>query len=179
MGAKASKAKREIVIIGLDNAGKTTVLQQMKASLGLTGDKISTIPTIGCNVEIVMHNKQKMKVTDMGGKESNRSLWEHNYKAADAIVFVIDSADQDRIEEVKEEVHKILKDPELPEDVKLLFFANKQDVKGACDTSELKQKLGLNDIKDRAWRMDGTVATEATGVASGLDWLVGELKRKR
>jgi GTPase SAR1 family protein len=55
-------------------------------------------------------------------------------------VFVIDSADQDRIEEVKEEVHKILKDPELPEDAKVLFFANKQDVKGAYDTSELKQK---------------------------------------
>jgi len=52
------------------NAGKTTILHQMKASLGLTGDKISTIPTIGCNVEIVVHNKQKMKVTDMGGKES-------------------------------------------------------------------------------------------------------------
>jgi GTPase SAR1 family protein len=70
----------------------------------------------------------------------NRTLWEHNYKTADGIVFVIDSADQDRIEEVKEEVHKILKDPELPEDAKVLFFANKQDVKGAYDTSELKQK---------------------------------------
>ena len=70
----------------------------------------------------------------------NRSLWEHNYETADGIVFVIDSSDQDRLEEVKEEVHKILKDSELPEDIKILFFANKQDVKGALDTTELKQK---------------------------------------
>jgi len=180
MGGTGSKAKYEIVIVGLDNAGKTTILQQMKNQLQLTSEDINTIPTIGCNEDHVSHNRVKLKVTDMGGKESNRSLWEPNYKTANGIIFVIDSSDVDRLNEVREEVQKILNDKDIPEDCCLLFFGNKQDVKGALDINELKKRVGLtDDCTKRHWHIEGSVATEATGVKAGLDWLVNELKGKK
>ena len=82
-------------MLGLDSAGKTTILYKLKLDTLVT-----TIPTIGFNVENVKFKSLNMTVWDVGGQEKIRPLWRHYYQNVDAVIFVIDSNDGGRFEEV-------------------------------------------------------------------------------
>ena len=128
MGSFASIFKRliykkdvRILMLGLDGAGKTTILYKLKL-----GNNISTIPTIGFNVEIVEYNKNiNFTVWDVGGQGKLRSLWKYYYTNTQALIFVVDCNDRDRMDEAKDELNRMLNDEEL-KDAILLVFANKQ-----------------------------------------------------
>lgn len=81
-----------ILILGLDGAGKTTILYRLQM-----GEVVSTIPTIGFNVEQVNCNNLQLQVWDLGGQTSIRPYWRCYYSNTDAIIYVVDSADKDRI----------------------------------------------------------------------------------
>ena len=91
-----------ILVLGLDNAGKTTILYRLQV-----GTVVSTIPTIGFNVETVTHNNVKFQVWDLGGQTSIRPYWRCYYPNTQAIVYVVDSADAERLATTKEEFHAI------------------------------------------------------------------------
>ncbi|CAH8629693.1 unnamed protein product [Dicrocoelium dendriticum] len=116
--------KKEIraLMLGLDAAGKTTILYRLKL-----GNHVTTIPTVGFNVETVQYKNVRFNVWDVGGQEKIRPLWRHYYTGSQGLIFVVDSADQDRIEEAKLELHKIANDREM-QDAVILVFANKQDL---------------------------------------------------
>ena len=107
-------------MLGLDTAGKTTILYKLKL-----GENVSTVPTIGFNVETVEYKNINFTVWDVGGQDKIRPLWRHYYINAKALIFVVDSSDRDRINEAKEELHRLMHDEEL-KDAILLVFANKQ-----------------------------------------------------
>ena len=86
------------------------------------------------------------------------------------LIFVVDSNDRDRIDDAREELHKMLSEEELREAV-LLVFANKQDLPGAMTTPEVTDKLGLHTLKGRTWFIQATCATTGDGLYEGLDWL--------
>jgi ADP-ribosylation factor protein 6 len=88
---------------------------------------VTTIPTVGFNVETVTYKNVKFNVWDVGGQDKIRPLWRHYYTGTQGLVFVVDSQDRDRIEEARTELHKILNDREM-KDALLLVFANKQDL---------------------------------------------------
>jgi ADP-ribosylation factor-like protein 1 len=113
-----------ILILGLDGAGKTTILYRMQV-----GDVVTTIPTIGFNVESVVHNNIKLMVWDLGGQTSIRPYWRCYYTGADAIIYVVDSADAERLEIAKGELMSMCAEDEL-RGVPICIFANKQDVQG-------------------------------------------------
>lgn len=92
-----------VLFLGLDCAGKTTALYKLKL-----GEFISTIPTIGFNVETVEFKKIKMTIWDVGGQDKIRPLWRHYYQNTQAIIYMVDSSDQERIEAAKQELHKML-----------------------------------------------------------------------
>lgn len=92
-----------ILILGLDGAGKTTILYQLQV-----GEVVSTIPTIGFNVEQVTYKNLKFQVWDLGGQTSIRPYWRCYYSNTDAIIYVVDSADKDRIG-ISKQVQKIFK----------------------------------------------------------------------
>lgn len=81
-----------ILMVGLDNAGKTTILYKLKI-----GEVVTTIPTIGFNVENVEYKNLKFTVWDVGGQQTIRQLWKHYYSNTDGIIFVIDSHDNRRL----------------------------------------------------------------------------------
>ena len=83
-----------VVMVGLDAAGKTTLLYKLKM-----GEAVRTIPTIGFNVETVAHKKVDFTVWDVGGQDKIRRLWHHYYLGTNAVIFVVDSNDRERIEE--------------------------------------------------------------------------------
>lgn len=158
-------------MVGLDAAGKTTILYKLKL-----GEIVTTIPTIGFNVETVEYKNISFTVWDVGGQDKIRPLWRHYFTNTQGLIFVVDSNDRERIAEANDELQKMLQEEELS-DAMLLVFANKQDLPNACSISEVTDKLGLHSVKPRKWYVQGTCATQGTGLYEGLDWLSNELSK--
>ncbi|XP_076304732.1 ADP-ribosylation factor 4 isoform X1 [Tachypleus tridentatus] len=165
------KRQVRILMVGLDAAGKTTILYQLKL-----GEVVTTIPTIGFNVETVEYNNICFTVWDVGGQDKIRPLWRHYFQNTQGLIFVVDSNDRERISEAQDELQKMLSEEEL-RDAVLLVFANKQDLPDTLTASELTEKLGLNSLRNRRWYIQSTCATQGQGLKEGLDWLSNELTK--
>jgi len=160
-----------ILMVGLDAAGKTTILYKLKL-----GEIVTTIPTIGFNVETVEYKNISFTVWDVGGQDKIRPLWRHYFQNTQGLIFVVDSNDRERIQEAKDELAKMSTEDELKDSI-ILVFANKQDLPNALSVSDITEKLGLHNIKGRAWFVQSAVATAGTGLYEGLDWLSNELSK--
>ncbi|XP_014247311.1 ADP-ribosylation factor 2 [Cimex lectularius] len=166
------KKQMRILMVGLDAAGKTTILYKLKL-----GEIITTIPTIGFNVETVEYKNICFTVWDVGGQDKIRPLWRHYFQNTQGLIFVVDSNDRDRLSEAEKELQNMLREDEL-RDAVLLVFANKQDLPNAMNPSDLTDKLGLNHLRNRQWYIQSTCATQGHGLCEGLDWLSNELAKK-
>ena len=135
----------KLLLLGLDAAGKTTILYKMKLN-----ETINTIPTVGFNVETLQYKNIEFQAWDIGGQFKLRTLWQHYFDNSQGVMFVVDSADRDRIEEVKETLDRLMHDETLA-GVPLLVFANKQDLPQAMSVPELTERLQLSTLRDRQW----------------------------
>ena len=160
-------------MVGLDAAGKTTILYKLKL-----GEIVTTIPTIGFNVETVEYKNINFTVWDVGGQDKIRPLWRHYFQNTQGLIFVVDSNDRERVGEAAEELSKMLNEDEL-RDAILLVFANKQDLPNAMSVAEVTEKLGLNQLRSRKWYIQSTCATSGDGLYEGLDWLSNTLAHKK
>ncbi|KAI9703512.1 MAG: hypothetical protein M1820_005816 [Bogoriella megaspora] len=151
---------------GTDNAGKTTLLYRLKI-----GEVVTTIPTIGFNVESVTYKNLNFNVWDLGGQTSIRPYWRCYYANTAAVIFVIDSTDLDRLSTASDELSAMLSEEEL-RDAALLVFANKQDQPGAKGAGEISEALKLGELRDRNWSIVACSAVDGRGVGEGMDWLV-------
>jgi len=161
-----------ILMVGLDAAGKTTILYKLKL-----GEIVTTIPTIGFNVETVEYKRVNFTVWDVGGQDKIRTLWRHYFQNTQGLIYVVDSNDRDRLNEAHEELSKMLQEDEL-RDAILLVFANKQDLPNAMSVAEITDKLGLHQLRSRKWYIQATCATSGDGLYEGLDWLTSTLKEQ-
>merc|ERR1712099_228399 len=91
------KQSMRILMVGLDAAGKTTVLYRLKLN-----EVVTTIPTIGFNVETVEYKNLRFTVWDVGGQDKIRPLWRHYYQGTNGLIYVVDSNDRDRVENARE-----------------------------------------------------------------------------
>ncbi len=169
----AGKKEQRILMVGLDSAGKTTILYKLKL-----GEVVTTIPTIGFNVETLDYKNISFTVWDVGGQDKIRPLWRHYYQNTNGVIFVVDSNDRDRIDDARDELHKMLNEDELREAV-LLVFANKQDLPNAMSVKEVTERLGLHSMRQRRWYIQATCATTGDGMYEGLDWLSDTLSRAK
>ncbi|PKS06553.1 hypothetical protein jhhlp_007301 [Lomentospora prolificans] len=167
------KKEMRILMVGLDAAGKTTILYKLKL-----GEIVTTIPTIGFNVETVEYRNISFTVWDVGGQDKIRPLWRHYFQNTQGIIFVVDSNDRDRITEAREELQRMLNEDEL-RDAILLVFANKQDLPNAMAAAEITDKLGLHSLRQRAWFIQSTCATSGDGLYEGLEWLATTLRNSK
>lgn len=160
------KKEVRIVMVGLDAAGKTTILYKLKL-----GEVVSTIPTIGFNVETVEYKNLNFNVWDVGGQDKIRPLWRYYYHGSNAIIFVIDSSDTERLDlkgmekaafrkpssdniskTAAEELTQLLEEDEL-RDAALLVLANKQDLPHAMSVAEITERLELHKMSMVCARM--------------------------
>jgi small GTP-binding protein len=141
------------------------------------GERVTTIPTIGFNVETIEYRGFNMNVWDVGGQHRIRALWRHYYHNTQGLIFVVDSNDTERIDEARDELHNLLEQDELREAI-LLVYANKQDLPNAVKPSELGNRLRLNTITNRPWQIQGTRATTGDGLYEGLDWLGSQISQR-
>ncbi|KAF2295379.1 hypothetical protein GH714_032706 [Hevea brasiliensis] len=167
-----ARKEMRILMVGLDAAGKTTILYKLKL-----GEIVTTIPTIGFNVETVEYKNVSFTVWDVGGQDKIRPLWRHYFQNTQGLIFVVDSNDRERISEARDELHRMLSEDEL-RDATLLVFANKQDLPNAMTVSEITDKLGLHSLRQRRWYIQATCATSGQGLYEGLDWLSSNISSK-
>lgn len=155
-----------ILILGLDNAGKTAVLYALQL-----GEAISyTVPTIGFNVEEVSIGRLTIKMWDMGGQTKLRALWPHYFGQADGIVFVVDSADTNRMEIAKAELHTLLSHKDLS-GKPFLILANKQDLPGAMNKKQIIEALNMSSVTWLDWHVVECSAINNDRARIGLEWL--------
>lgn len=173
LGKLFGSREMKILMLGLDNAGKTTILYKLKLN------KIKTsAPTVGFNVETVAHKNVKFNMWDVGGQERLRPLWRHYFPATTALIFVIDSHDTERLNEAKEELYSIISEKEM-ENVVLLVWANKQDLKGAKKPQEVSDFLQLGEnLKNQLWCVVGSNALTGQGLVEGLSWISNNTSKK-
>lgn len=169
-----------IVILGLDCAGKTTVLYRLRFN-----EFVNTVPTKGFNAE-------KMKLSlgssrrsaafhfwDVGGQEKLRPLWRSYTRCADGIVFVVDSVDAERVEEAKTELHKITRLAEN-QGVPVLVVANKQDLRNSLSLQEMERMLALPELgSSTPWHLQPACAIIGEGLQEGLEKLHAMIAKRR
>ena len=114
-------------------------------------------------------------VWDVGGQEKLRPLWRHYFSNTDGLIYVVDTADRDRLARAAAEFASIVADP-LMAGAAVLVFANKQDLPGAADPASLVAAFDLPALRGRRWHVQGTVATKGEGLYEGLDWLAAALR---
>ena len=167
----------KILMVGLDAAGKTTVLYKLKLN-----ETVSTIPTIGFNVETVSPVKNvSFTVWDVGGQDKIRPLWRHYFIGCEGLIYVVDSSDKSRFAEAQNELEWILDSDEMA-GVPLVILANKQDLPQAVSPADLAGNLGLDKVRNRKWHIQGTSALSGEGVFQAmqeLSTLVKEFQRRK
>ncbi|BFZ20862.1 hypothetical protein BsWGS_23901 [Bradybaena similaris] len=162
-----------ILLLGLDNAGKTTLLKV------LASEDISHItPTQGFNIKSVQSKGFKLNVWDIGGQRRIRPYWKNYFENTDLLIYVIDSSDRKRFEETGDEMTELLEEEKLA-GVPVLIFANKQDLLTAAKASEIAEGLNLNSIRDREWQIQACSALTGEGVKEGVEWMTKTCNKKK
>ncbi|GLJ29110.1 hypothetical protein SUGI_0573920 [Cryptomeria japonica] len=170
MGNKSSRIpdvskEVHILMVGLDSAGKTTILYKLNLD-----EVVQTIPTVGFNVETVKHKNVTFVVCDVGSQENIRPLWKEYIGHSKCVIFVVDSDDRERISEAKDVLHNLLKEKEL-RDAAVVVFANKNDFPNAKSVLEITEELEMSSLTQRHWHVQSSCATSGDGLYEGLDWL--------
>ena len=164
---KKTESEARVLVLGLDNAGKTTILKR------LSDEEISHVmPTQGFNVKSVVSAGFKLNMWDVGGQREIRPYWRNYMDNTDALVYVIDSADRARLEEVNQELAKLLTEEDKLAGVPLLVMANKQDLLSALSAADISVGLNLTAIRDRPWQIQACSAKSGDGVQAGFEGLV-------
>lgn len=170
----SGKQEVRVLILGLDSAGKTTILYRLSLDQAVT----QVAPTVAFNLETVEVGNLKLNIWDLGGQIQLRPFWRLYYKDTNGIVFVIDSADRERIDICAEQLNALLGEEEI-KGVPIVVMANKQDLPNAMKADELTQRLGLINIKDRAWSIIPSSALKGEGIKDAFEWLSQTMETKK
>ncbi|XP_061787695.1 ADP-ribosylation factor-like protein 4D [Nerophis lumbriciformis] len=168
-----------VVVVGLDSAGKTSLLYRLKLK-----DFVETIPTKGFNTEKVKvavggSRAVTFQVWDVGGQEKLRPLWKSYTRRTDGLVFVVDASEAERMEEARVELHKISRSSEN-QGVPVLVLANKQDLDAALPAGQVEKLLAVHELSACTPRhVHGCSAVDGEGVQQGLEKLYHMILRRR
>ena len=189
-----------VLLLGLDNAGKTTFHEQVKSIFlpDAPAPKLKTVPTVGQNVSTIVLPDMYLKLWDVGGQLSLRRLWQSYYASCHAIVFILDSTDigdgrldsldhdrvedgAGRLEECRLVLEDVLQNSEA-EGVPLLILANKQDREDCVEVVRIKEGLvkrvfegeKAGGIRDS--RVLPVSALTGTGVKEAVEWVKSRVR---
>ena len=160
--------KLEVVLVGLENSGKTTLLSVLS-----DGKPVETAPTIGLNVKMVKRGGVQMKCWDLGGQSQYRQEWGRYTRGCNVIVFVIDANAIHLLPDAKAELHRLLEDRELAT-TPLLVVSNKIDLEPHASEQVLIKELNLDYISDNPWIIIPCSALKVINIDNIVSWLVNQ-----
>ncbi|KAL3776667.1 hypothetical protein ACHAW5_008698 [Stephanodiscus triporus] len=195
---KRSDDEARILVLGLDNSGKTSILKR------LSNESIKEVmPTQGFNVKTLVQNSFKLNVwdigercwpwlqgelrlfgllhftflLDIGGQKAIRPYWRNYFDRTDALIYVIDSSDKRRMKETGAELDQLLSEEKL-KGVPLMVFANKQDLLNALSLEEIRGTLRLKNISERKWTIQSCSSKTGEGIEEGFHWVMANMRQK-
>ena len=187
---KEKEKEVRLLMLGLDNAGKTTILKKFNGedineiapTLGIMGSLKWFVNTYllvlaGFNIKTLDHRGFKLNIWDVGGQKSLRSYWRNYFEATDGLIWVVDSADRRRMEDCKKELRALLEEERLL-GATLLVFANKQDLPGSLSMEEIGEALELERIKSHHCQIVGCSAVTGDNLLAGVDWLLDDISKR-
>ncbi|XP_023171767.1 ADP-ribosylation factor-like protein 6 isoform X1 [Drosophila hydei] len=188
---KVKRDKMTILVLGLNNSGKSTIINHFKKS---NEQSAIMVPTVGFLIEqfyskYFVNNKYNtnnsyfsdmgvcIKAIDMSGATRYRNLWEHQFKNCQGIIYVIDSSDRMRFVVVKDELDLVLQHPDLSNRIlPILFYGNKSDLEDSLSNVKIAAALGLENIKEKPWHICSSNAVSGEGLDEGIQWLVQQIR---
>ncbi|XGW07936.1 hypothetical protein V3C99_010784 [Haemonchus contortus] len=168
---KQREREREIrvLILGLDNAGKTTITKKF------LGEDLSLVePTLGFNIKTVDFQGFTINFWDVGGQKSLRSYWRNYFEQTDALIWVVDSGDQERLLACRDELRSLLGEERLS-GASLLVLANKQDLPSAARVTDIAKMLELEEIKSHHWRIYSCSAMTGENLLEAVSWMCDDV----
>ena len=156
------QAAPRILILGLDNAGKTTILRQLGNE-----EQVDQGPTQGFNLKKLNLGGKDANFCDLGGQRAFREYWKDYFEVTDCLLYVVDASDTRRLEEAHATFNEVIAGmPGIP----VLVFANKQDLATAKNPAEVAGILQLTECRDRKWQIQGCSAKTGEGLEVGIEW---------
>ncbi|KAM4057133.1 ADP-ribosylation factor family protein [Hirsutella rhossiliensis] len=170
--ARLKDKEMRILMLGLDNAGKTTIVKS------IMGEDVNTVsPTLGFIIKTIDYDGYKLNIWDVGGQKTLRSYWRNYFEKTDALIWVVDATDRLRIQDCRDELHGLLQEERLA-GASLLIFANKTDVEGCMNEQEIGSSLRLDEIRTHQWHIVRCSAMTGANLHEGLAWVVSDAKKR-
>ncbi|PTU22964.1 hypothetical protein P175DRAFT_0474677 [Aspergillus ochraceoroseus IBT 24754] len=169
--ARLKDKEMRILMLGLDNAGKTTIVKQI-----MREDVTTVSPTLGFIIKTIdFACRYRLNIWDVGGQKTLRSYWKNYFEKTDTLVWVVDATDRLRVNDCREELAGLLLEERLM-GASLLVFLNKTDVEGCMSETEVRERLCLDAIKTHKWTILPCSAMTGANLHEGLDWIVQDAK---
>ncbi|EXJ55445.1 ADP-ribosylation factor-like 2 [Cladophialophora yegresii CBS 114405] len=168
--ARLKDKEMRILMLGLDNAGKTTIVKKI-----MNEDVHTVSPTLGFIIKTIDFQGYKLNIWDVGGQKTIRSYWRNYFEKTDALIWVVDATDRLRVEDCKAELKGLLLEERLA-GASLLVFLNKTDVAGGMSEQEATQLLDLNSVLTHRWVVVPCSAMTGENLEKGLVWVVQDAR---
>ncbi|CAF9906930.1 MAG: ADP-ribosylation factor-like protein 2 [Gomphillus americanus] len=170
--ARLKDKEMRILMLGLDNAGKTTIVKRIMQ------EDINTVsPTLGFIIKTIDYHGYKLNIWDVGGQKTLRSYWRNYFEKTDALIWVVDATDRLRVEDCKDELAGLLVEERLM-GASLLVFLNKTDIDDCMTREEIEQALDLPSIKTHHWTVLPCSAVTGNNLNGGLDWVIEDARQR-
>ncbi|MCJ1329500.1 hypothetical protein MMC10_006180 [Thelotrema lepadinum] len=172
--ARLKDKEMRILMLGLDNAGKTTIVKR------IMNEDVNTVsPTLGFIIKTIEYHGYKLNVWDVGGQKTLRSYWRNYFEKTDALIWVVDATDRLRSEDCKKELAGLLlEEKQRLMGASLLIFLNKTDIEGCMTIEEAESYLDLPSIKTHTWKILSCSAITGVNLDEGLGWVVEDAKQR-
>lgn len=170
--ARLKDKEMRILMLGLDNAGKTTIVKKI-----MNEDVNSVSPTLGFIIKTIEYDGYKLNIWDVGGQKTLRTYWKNYFEKTDTLIWVVDATDRERIDDCRQELEGLLLEERLM-GASLLVFKNKSDVQGAMTEDDIREGLRLDAIKTHRWTIMACSAMTGMNLPEGLEWVVQDAKAR-
>jgi ADP-ribosylation factor-like protein 2 len=170
---KRKEHEARVLLLGLDNAGKSSVLQRW---LGEHDGQHKIAPTLGFDIRTLERQDVRLMVWDVGGQDTIRAYWRNYFEETDALVWVVDSADRQRLDECAQVLKSLLLEEKM-QGASLLILANKRDLtSGVMDLQTIAD--AVRPHHSHKFLLQPCSAVTGEGLEEGLNWLIQELKER-
>ncbi|KAJ7799115.1 ADP-ribosylation factor family-domain-containing protein [Mycena olivaceomarginata] len=163
-----------LVMVGLDDAGKTSLVSRLKRRELPRGVLPTTITTIGCTIETIPYGRHSVTIWEFGGMERVRCLWRRYFWHAHAFIFLLDAAAPARFPEAKEELLRLLDG--IHYSYPVLVLANKIDLPSAVELRTIEDALSVPElVRGGKIALKGVSAMTGEGINEAIEWFVANI----